>query len=151
MKKILFVCSGNTCRSPMAVSIFENIINKNKSKNQFIINSAGISAKSNQPMNENAVKALKNFKIPVLNHCSVLLNEKDIIDNDIVITMTTEQKEFLSNYKNVFSLKEISGGEDILDPFGENFDFYLNVCQNLINSLNIVYKKLVEKNDIFSK
>ena len=42
MKKILFVCNGNTCRSPMAVSIFKNLLNAKKIKDKYIIHSAGI-------------------------------------------------------------------------------------------------------------
>ena len=148
MKKVLFVCAGNICRSPMAVCIFNDILSKNKLKNTIFVSSAGISAKNNMSMNENAVKALKKFNIPVLPHSSKLLNEDDIINSDIILTMTTEQKEFLSNYNNVYSIKELTGKNDILDPFGEDFDFYLTVCQELINATNIIFKKLVEKYDI---
>ncbi|MBE5746320.1 MAG: low molecular weight protein arginine phosphatase [Clostridiales bacterium] len=151
MKKILFVCNANTCRSPMAVSILKSRINKTNLKNKLIIHSAGISAKNNMPMNDNAIKALKTFSVPVSKHSSMLLDEKSIVESDIVITMTNEQKEFLSNYKNVYSIKELTGVEDILDPFGEGFEVYLKVCKNLIKSMDILTNKMVEKDDIYSK
>lgn len=148
MKKILFVCNGNICRSPMAVCIFKNLMKKNKLKDAFVVHSAGINAKNNLSMNDSAIKALKTLNIPVLEHSSLRLEEKDILCADLVITMTTEQKEFLSNYKNVYSIKELVNGEDILDPFGEDFDFYLKVCEKLIESITKIFNNLVEKYDI---
>ena len=151
MKKILFVCNGNTSRSPMAVSIFKDLLKRNKMQNEFVVHSAGINAGNNLPMNDNAIKALKTLNIKVYPHSSMRLEEKDLESADIVITMTLEQKDFLSNYKNVYSIKELTSGEDILDPFGEDFECYLKVCQKLIDSIKILFNMMVEKDDIFSK
>jgi len=151
MKKILFVCSGNTCRSPMAVCIFKKLLKESGNQNLFVINSAGINAGNNLPMNIDAQKALKTLNVPVLAHSSKRLEEKDILNSNLVITMTMEQKEFLSNYKNVYSLKELTKCEDILDPFGEDFECYLKVCEKLIYNLKILFNMLVEKDDIYSK
>lgn len=151
MKKILFVCNGNTCRSPMAVSIFKNLLNDKKIRNKYVIHSAGINAGNNLPMNDNAIKALKTLNIKVFPHSSMRLDEKDLESSNIVITMTTEQKEFLSNYKNVYSIKELTSGEDILDPFGEDFECYLKVCQKLIDSIEKIFDLLEKKDDIYCK
>lgn len=151
MKKILFVCNGNTCRSPMAVCIFKNFLKERKLENKFIIHSAGINAVNNLPMNDSAIKALKTLNVRVFPHSSMRIEEKDLLEADIVITMTTEQKEFLSNYNNVYSIKELTKNEDVLDPFGEDFDCYLKVCSKLIDDVRIILDLLVEDNDIFSK
>ena len=147
-KKIVFVCTGNTCRSPMAVCIFKKMLKEKKVAENFVVHSAGINAGNNLPMNDNAIKALKTLNIPVLQHSSMRVEENDILESNIVITMTTEQKEFLSNYKNVYSIKQLAKSEDILDPFGEDFECYLKVCQRLIKDLNKILNLLVEENDI---
>ena len=71
----------------------------NNAKNKYVVHSAGINAGNNLPMNDNAIKALKTLNIRVYPHSSMRLEEKDILEADLTITMTTEQKEFLSNYK----------------------------------------------------
>lgn len=149
MKKILFVCSANTCRSPMALCIFKKILKDNKKSSEFLVSSAGINARINSPMNDNAISVLKEFKIPVVKFLSSQIDVKEINSSFLVITMTQEQKEFLSAFNNVKSIKEITNNSDIVDPFGQDIEVYRKVCEQLIKDLNIVYEKLVKEENLW--
>ena len=150
MKKILFVCSGNTCRSPMAVSIFKKILKDNDKLNEYQVQSAGLNARVGDSINVNAVEALKEFDIPVVRHTVNQIDVDRILKSDFVITMTTEQRDFLKNYTNVYSLGEITKQHDILDPYGEDKSVYKKVCECLINQIGILFTKL-ENNEIEKK
>lgn len=145
MRKILFVCSANTCRSPMAEAIFKNILKKNKQEDSFIVLSKGINASNGYDINDNAKKVLTKHKLNLDNHSSSRVTEQDIINCDMVVTMTTEQKEFLSNFKNVHSLKELTKTKDILDPFGQEYSAYEEAYEGLQKALEILYEKLVSE------
>ena len=145
MRKILFVCSRNTCRSPMAVSILKNILRKNNVDKKYSISSAGLNARVGEPMNEHAIKALKDNNVNVCKHTGEQISVQTINDNDLVITMTQEQQEFLSAFTNVYSLKQLTSVNDITDPYGEDQSVYDEVCKDLIKSLNVLFNKLEEK------
>ncbi|UOQ45345.1 low molecular weight protein arginine phosphatase [Halobacillus salinarum] len=101
---ILFICTGNTCRSPMAEALL-------KAKNdEFNVKSAGIFAGDGQPLSKNSAAVLKEMDL-TCDHSSVALNEELLQWADLVFTMTDRHKEALAmqypHYEDkVFTLKE---------------------------------------------
>ncbi len=131
VKSILFVCTGNTCRSAMAEGIF-NCSHKNG-----VAVSAGIYVGQSNP-EQNAVQATLQMGVDIKNHIPRQLT-MDIIENtDIVLTMTEAHKASLSGFKNVYTLAEFVGeNKDISDPYGQSIEVY-KVCAKEI-------KELIEK------
>ena len=81
--KILFVCTGNTCRSPMAEGIFKTFITKDNKLKDIQVSSAGLMATEGQKATENAVIACKDFGADISGHIShsCLLYTSDAADD----------------------------------------------------------------------
>lgn len=130
-KKVLFVCTGNTCRSPMAEIIFKAMAKKENIHTLFKAGSAGLYAQK-EPMSENSKQALKQlgYTSPK-SRLSRQLTKETLNNADIVFTMTDRQKAQIKPYfNNVYSMSEILGYE-IDDPYGGSYEQYLKCAINL--------------------
>ncbi len=139
---ILFVCTGNTCRSPMAASLFNKIaVERNLNVR---IESAGIFASEGEPASTNAIIAMKKYGIDLLSHHAQGINSELIQKSDLILTMTAAHKMLLepSAPGKVFTLCEYVGEDsDIPDPYGCDMDEY-EACAD---RLYIVLEKCADK------
>lgn len=130
-KKIIFVCTGNTCRSPMAEVIFKSLAIKEDLQTIFKASSAGLHALKEQ-ISDNSKLALKKlgYTSPK-SRLSKQLTKEMLNAADIVFTMTDRQKVQIQPYfKNVYSMSDILGFE-INDPYGGNLEEYLKCATDL--------------------
>lgn len=126
---ILFVCTGNTCRSPMAEVIFNSLSQNMKAE------SRGIAAGASQPASVNSVLAVKEFGIDLENHMSRQLTVEDLQEYKYIITMTSSQKDMLRAYSkndNIMTLAEFAKeAEDVSDPYGGNEEIYKKTANQI--------------------
>ena len=133
-RTILFVCTGNTCRSPMAEFAMKAELKKRKIR-WYRVQSAGIRAIDGLAMTDLAAQALDEEKIPHSEKfVSRQLTRKMVEDAYAVICMTNAQQEALKEFLNVTSFSELCGRE-IPDPYGQGKDIDRATLQSILECL----------------
>lgn len=143
--KVLFVCTANTCRSPIA----EEIFNKLNYNTDLSAKSAGITIVPGSLVTENSAQLIKKeLNIDITNREAIQLNENMVKIADIILTMTNYGKDFIkSNYPNykhkIFSICEYAGvmGE-ITDPYGSTISVYQKIYKELEEIMPLIISKL---------
>lgn len=136
MKKILFVCTGNTCRSPMAEAIFNSL-----SPDGFVSSSAGISTTNGRPVSENSVKALEEIKL-FTSHTSVQIDNNIIKDYDYIIGITSNHAIMLSKFFPEYKDKIFSFPCEVSDPYGRDLAAYRKCRDLIIGGVEAIIKEL---------
>lgn len=152
LKKILFVCTGNTCRSSMAEALARKVLEDRGSSQDMEFSSAGIYALPKDKASSQAVEAMAERGIDINNHRARRISPELIEDADIILTMTESHKEaLLTLYKDqevkIFTLKEFVDGEtgNIADPFGCPVEVYRQCAAELETYIKKAVKKIIEE------
>lgn len=138
---IIFVCTGNTCRSPMA----EHYLKSKNLKNVSVI-SRGFS--SGEYANHNSIKVMASANIDITDHISRSITGSEIELADKIICMTESHKQLLLSY-GAKPYKLFVLGNGIPDPFGCDVDTYQN-CRDAIfkNIDNLIENGFFEEVEI---
>ncbi len=148
MPSVLFVCTANICRSPMAAAIFMLILDKRQELSAWEVASAGTWALDGKPAAAGVQQVMVERGMDISHHRSRSINQKMLDEFDLVLTMESGQKEALraefgDKARHVYLLSEMAGmSYDIWDPIGGSITDYEETADELEQLLTLGFDKI---------
>ncbi len=145
MVKILFVCTGNTCRSPMAQGLCQKYITENELIGQYGCASAGLDVADGSPISDNAAIVMNEIGINMTSHRAKRVTREMMEQADVVYAMSATHRNMLRTLFPENSGKVQILGHPIFDPYGQNLDFYRFSRDSLRDKVNRAMNDLREE------
>jgi protein-tyrosine phosphatase len=150
LKKVLFICTANVCRSPMAEAIF-NALAEDKGLD-FRARSAGVAALEDEPIAPNSRVALEEMGIYPGDHSAHQVSAEMLEEADLVLTMgpwhTAKLRKDFGDSSKVRTLPEYASGvsseEGIPDPYGGPMVAYRASARQLFGLVDLLVDRLAK-------
>ena len=132
--RVVFICTGNTCRSPMAEGLSRNIFGSG-----IQVESAGLASWEGEGASGQAVQVLKEKGIDISSHQSRLVSREILAEADFIIPMTKNHEiqlkgafpEFSSKIKRLGAWNRAGDSQDIRDPWGGSVETYRQCAKEI--------------------
>jgi protein-tyrosine phosphatase len=149
MSSVLFVCTANVCRSPMASTLFKDIVSRELSdQGGWLIESAGTLAVEGMPAAKNSRLVMNERGFDIEDHRSQTV-DRDLLNKfDLILTMERHHKESLSIEfpeisGRVYVISEMVGhAYDIWDPVGGTLNEFRATADELADILTQGYGRI---------
>ena len=152
-KLVVFVCTANVCRSPMAEKLFEEALTKSETGKKVQVFSAGISAMDGDQASDNSIQACEEVGLELKDHRSAALTRATLENASAIFCMTESHRALLNMYfevpetTSIFLMIEFTeiGSKELPDPYGQDIEVYRECRDRMKEALPSLFN-WVEKN-----
>jgi protein-tyrosine-phosphatase len=148
IKSVLFVCTANQCRSPMAEVLFRDLVSTLDLDSDWCVASAGCWARPNNAATQTAVAVIQDRGIDLSEHLSQPVTEALLDSFNLILCMEEDHKRFIqrnfsSAREKTFLLYEMIGKEEeIWDPIGMSQNAYENTANEMLGIMSEGFEKI---------
>lgn len=135
MKKIMFICSGNTCRSPLAEGLFKKYLQENNITD-IEVGSAGVGAFPGDAVSINSILVASNRGVDISDHRARNINPEHLITTDLFFCMSDSHKQVLLRHCDEEKIIVLN----VPDPYGRPIEVY----EECANQLESQFSKILE-------
>lgn len=140
-KRILFVCTGNSCRSPMAAGLLQSELKDNGLSDEIEVASCGIGARVGATATSEAIFVMKNREVDITAHRSRPCTRDEVMDADMIFAMSQEHLLFIAGL--IPSAKEKTRVFGIPDPIGMGMLMYEEVMKGIDKKIREYWKEII--------
>lgn len=150
MSQVLFVCTGNLCRSPMAAGLLRERLTQEGLEARYNVSSAGTWAVDDHPASEHAVTVMAERGIDIRQHIAHTVTAQDMSMADLILVMSSEHEQRLRNtwpqYAwKVHRLSEMAGKrKEIRDPYRGPIEEYRECADTIAEYIDRGFERILE-------
>ena len=149
---LLFVCTGNTCRSPMAEAICKRLLADRVGcavgeleTRGYVVLSAGLSAMPGSRATSEAVETVREMGASLESHASRLLTPALVLQSDWVVVMTRDHHDAILEVHPEAADRLLlldPHGSDVIDPYGSSREIYRKTASLIANHIRELFSRL---------
>lgn len=144
--KIMFICTGNTCRSPMGEGILRHLLEQS-GRTDIVVGSAGLAAFPGDEASPHAIEACREIGVDLTHHRSRRLNADDLQQTDLFVPMTPAHAAALQQ-QGIDAQRIFLPLDPIRDPFGGTLAVYQACRDDLVQLCKQVLKQVDERDKV---
>ena len=150
MSLILFVCTGNLCRSPMATGFLRKRLAEEGLDAQYQVASAGVHAVEGRKASRHATIVMAQRWVDITDHVARSITTEDMVKADLILVMTQDHETILKQTWPQYAwkvrrLSEMAGKrQDIKDPYGGSIGQYESAADTIEGYINDGFERILE-------